>query len=126
PHTIQPLTPLPEITGPVTIDGGSGADCLGHPAVELDGSLVNASSNGLTISAGESIIRGLVINRFPGAGLTGNGILLQSSGGDRIECSHIGTDADGTTALPNDYDGIQIRGSDANTIGGDTLLKTNV
>ena len=74
-HTIAPLTPLPTITDPGTIDGytqpGSAANTQTHGddavlLIELSGA--NAGdANGLTITAGSSTIRGLVINRFKGA-----------------------------------------------------------
>lgn len=71
-QTIQPLTALPTITDPVTIDGysqpGSSFNTLAGPnnavlKIELDGSLAG-SSGGLLINASESIVRGLIINRF--------------------------------------------------------------
>src|SRR2546421_7706483 len=74
PHTITPLSPLPAITSPVVIDGytqpGAIANTLadGDDAVlmiEVDGSLGSTfgSPSLLSISAGSSIVRGLVINR---------------------------------------------------------------
>ena len=109
-HTIAPLPALPTITDPVIIDGytqpGSAANTQaidGDDAVlliELNGA--NAGdANGLTITAGNSTIRGLVINRFTGAsGSAGNAIALSGGGGNVIEGNFLGTDAPGTTGPP--------------------------
>src|SRR5262249_27938070 len=72
-HTISPTSALPAVTDAVLIDGytqpGSSANTLpaGDNAVlqiELDGTLAGANARGLTITAGASTIRGLVINHF--------------------------------------------------------------
>ena len=95
--------PLPDITNAVTIDGGS-------PRIELNGSAASASANGLSILAAGVTVRGLVINRFLGAGIfvQGNNCIIQGN--------FIGTNAAGTTALPNN-DGIVVD-SQGNQIGG--------
>src|SRR5262249_52267866 len=71
--TISPTPPLPDITDPVTIDGYSrrGASpntlTVGDNAVlliQLDGSSAGNGANGLHITAGNSTVRGLVINHF--------------------------------------------------------------
>lgn len=96
PHTIQPNSALPTITDPVVIDGTTEPDFAGTPIIELDGT--NAGEvDGLVITAGNSTVRGLVINRF----LEANGIFLQTNGGNVIEGNFIGTDVTGTTVLPN-------------------------
>ena len=67
--------------------------------------------NGLVITGGNSIVRGLAINRFPLSGI------FVPSPGNVFEGNFIGTDPAGTAALPNGDDGIKVRGS-GNTIGG--------
>src|SRR6266571_944217 len=73
-HTIRPTSPLPSITSPVTIDGytqpgaSANTEAFGDNAVmmiELDGSLGGTFGSPmlLSISAGSSTVRGLVINR---------------------------------------------------------------
>ena len=128
PHTIQPLSALPDITDPVVIDGSSqqGADCSVWPPtlqIELDGT--NAGdANGLTLNSGGSgsTIKGLVINSFQNSQFTdllGNGILLNSSSNNTIQCNFIGTDLTGATAKTNQGDGILlIDDADSNRIGG--------
>jgi len=130
-RTIIPATDLPTITNPVTIDGytqpgskpntnpvtaGSNAVLL----VQLDGTTVNAlgPNVGLAISAGNSTVRGLAINRFQ------FGIVLQTQGGDTLGGNYIGTDPTGSTVLKNEVD-IEIRSSD-NTIGGTSPAGRNL
>lgn len=137
---IRPLAALPLITSPVTIDGysqpGSQSNSLaqGHNGtllIELDGSQAVGTSSGLTLLSGSggSLIRGLVINRFAGNGLT----LSANTEGTRIEGNFIGTDASGTTAAPNNVGGVnfnEVRASlptaPETTIGGVTPDKRNV
>lgn len=104
-HTIQPGSPLQAITDPVVIDGytqpGSSPNTLaeGDNAVlkiELDGSSAGPWVNGLYVTAGNSIIRGLVINRFGNAA-----IWLQDLGGNTIEGNFLGTDVTGTAVRGN-------------------------
>src|SRR5437588_5147 len=59
-RTIQPTTALPAITNPVTIDGTTQRGYRGTPIIVLDGALAGAHANGLTITAGNSVVRGLV------------------------------------------------------------------
>lgn len=72
PHTIQPLSALPDITDPVLIDGTTqpGASCDSWPPtlmIEIDGSLAGSYVDGLRITGGNTTVRGLVINRFDGS-----------------------------------------------------------
>ena len=105
PHTIQPTSGLPTITDPVIIDGytqpgaslNTNGPGLGSNAVlkiELDGSNAGAGASGLTITAGNSTVQGLVINRFGQ-----NGVLLGTKGGNVLEGNFIGTDVTGTVDL---------------------------
>ncbi len=57
-----------------------------------------------------------------------NGILLLNSASVVIRGNYIGTNEDGTAALPNDYDGIRIAGSEStgNTIGGSIAARRNI
>lgn len=113
PHTIQPLSPLPPITDPVIIDGTTQQGFAGAPIIELDGSLIGEEVNGLEITAGNSIIRGLVINQFGGSG-----IVLSGNGDNLIEGNYIGTDVNGSTARGNGWIGVSIFESSNNTVGG--------
>lgn len=143
-HTISPVSPLPDITDPVTIDGytqpgsspntlGIGPGSPGHLLgdgtnavlrIELDGSNAGLLANGLVLVAGYNTVRGLVINRFDG-----NGIWVYSGPGhNTIAGNFVGTDASGTVALGNGggnrvfYNtfnaGIVITSAAYNTVGG--------
>jgi CSLREA domain-containing protein len=122
PHSIKPVSQLPTITDPVTIDGTTEPDFAGSPVVEISGELAPLESAGLYITAGSSTVRGLVINRFV-HGLSnfnspsGEGIVIQGGGGNVVEGNYLGTDATGTVALPN-HTGIRVSFSTNNRIGG--------
>ncbi|MDA2935492.1 hypothetical protein MYX82_14320, partial [Acidobacteria bacterium AH-259-D05] len=122
PHTIQPNSSLPTITDPVIIDGTTEPDFVGTPIIELDGS--NAGDvNGLKITAGNSTVRGLVINRF-GLTFSANGIQLVENGGNVIEGNYIGTDVTGALALGN-VAGVLIHSAN-NVVGGTTAEARNI
>ncbi len=128
PHTIQPTSPLPVITDPVVIDGTTEPDYAGAPVIELNGALAGLRGNGLTITAGSSTVRGLVINRFQSDGEleTGNALLLKTGDGNTIEGCYLGTDVRGTLALANEGAGVLVLESDNNTIGGTSPNAGNV
>jgi hypothetical protein len=120
--TITPLTELPVISDPIVIDGytqpGASANTLSIGddaiiAIELNGN--GAPFNGITISAGHSTARGLVIDGFSGNG-AGRGIWLNTNGSNRIEGCFISTNPTGT-AMSKNQTGIWID-SPNNVIGG--------
>ena len=114
PHTIQP-DGLPSITDPIVIDGYSqpGASPNSNPPelgtnavllIELDGSLASCCF-GIAINTSNSIVKGLVINRFPNKGVI---VLGLGGGGNVIEGNFIGTDVTGTIAMGNDSGGVEL------------------
>jgi CSLREA domain-containing protein len=128
PHTIQPNSALPT-PWTVVVDGytqpgaipNTNPPNMGTNAVlmiELDGTNAGSGVNGLNINASGSTVRGLVINRFAGAG-----IRLGSSG-NVVEGNFLGTDVAGATALGNDV-GVEVAGPN-NTIGGNTPSARNL
>lgn len=120
--TISPNSSLPDVTEPLIIDGWSqgGAGYTGPPLIELNG--VNTlSSDGLTITAGNTIVRGLAINRF-----SINGISLRDRGDNIIEGCYIGTDSTGSANQGNISGGVVIATSSNNTIGGVDSTKRNI
>jgi CSLREA domain-containing protein len=123
PYTITPATVLPPILETLTIDGETEPEFLDSPVVEIDGTLVSGALNGprdgLRVEADNSVVRGLVVNRFS----DGAGIVIESAG-NVVEGSFVGTNVAGTAALPN-FQGIEILGAD-NTIGGATDDARNV
>ncbi len=116
---IAPASPLPTITDPVTVDGTTQPGFAGSPIIQLTGINAGAGADGLKISAMNSVVRGLVINRF-----LGDGIELDRHSGHVIEGNFIGTNANGTGAQGNST-GIFV-GSDDTTIGGTTAAARNI
>lgn len=119
-HTIQPTVALPTITSAIVIDGysqpGASMNTLATGnnaflAIEIDGT--NAGLNaGLIISAGNSTVQGLVINRF-----ANEGILIITSGNNTIRGNFLGTDQTGTLDRGNGVSGVSLL-SPNNTVGG--------
>lgn len=108
PYRIAPVTALPAVTVPVTIDGTTQPGYSGTPVVELRGS---ASVNvGLELGGGQSRLLALVVNGF-----ADTGIRLRE-GGNAVEGCYVGTDISGTVAVPNVVAGIDTSGGDR--IGG--------
>jgi hypothetical protein len=118
--TITLASALPTITDPVTIDGNTG----GATRVEIKGN--DMVANGLHITAGNSTVRALVINRVAGEFPDGNGILFETTGGNFVENCFIGTDSTGTTNLGNTLAGVWIESAPNNRIGGTSAAARNV
>src|SRR5262245_62576187 len=132
PHTIRPLTRLPDLapsaglTNRLIIDGytqpNSSSNTLpnGNNAIlmiELDGSLAGANADGLTIAGSRITIRGLAINRFSRHGI----VKFGGSGAQTlnfIEGCFIGTDVTGTVNRGNGGNGIDIDDATSLSIGG--------
>ena len=120
PFTIAPVSPLPAVTGTVTIDGTTQPGFAGTPIIELSGLNAGAAANGLTINSSSSVVRALVINRFGGHGINITG------SSNVIEGNFIGTNTSGTFALANSLDGVFVSAGSNNTIGGTTTAARNV
>jgi uncharacterized delta-60 repeat protein len=113
PYAIHLLSPLPQITSPVILDGSSQPGFAGSPLIELDGSSISNATDGLVIRAGSSTVGGLALHGFA------NGIRLQENGGNIIQGNFIGTDTTGSNPLGNSLNGIYLTNSTgANFIGG--------
>jgi hypothetical protein len=118
--TIALSSPLPVITGSLTIDGTTQPGFSGTPLIELNGSGAGSGAYGLRITAGSSTVRGMVINRF-----RGDGIQLDANGGNVIEGSYIGTNAGGLSVSDNVGNGIKVMSAN-NIIGGTTTGSRNL
>ncbi len=139
-HTIQPTSPLPPFNIQITMDGysqpGSQANTLNEGTnavitIELDGSMAG-TSNGITIgyimspsvlcSGSGSVIDGVVINRFAGAGVEASEPPCPAGHqcfpiGAQVYGSFIGTDTTGTLARGNGV-GVHLGlNSESNVIG---------
>jgi hypothetical protein len=107
----------------VIVDGWSqgGAGYNGLPLVELSGNLPGVEMVGLDITAGNSTVQGLAIDRFDLAG-----IRLQTNGGNAIVSNHIGTDLAGTVDRGNrrgiGIDGVPDNRIENNLISGNNTL----
>ena len=131
-RTITLISPLPKISDPIIIDGTTQPGYAGAPIIEITG--VNLSSidggNGLNITAGNSTIRSLAINRFTSLNRD-SGILLISNGNNIVEGCYLGADKTGKGAfVPNGTNatsaGLSIRSSSGNLIGGTTAAARNL
>ena len=109
-------TNLPGISDPVTIDGTTQPGYAGAPLIEIHGS----QTSGMSVTAGNTTFRGLVLNNF------GTIILMTSAGGNVIEGCYIGTNAAGTAGASTGNIGIRMINSDNNTIGGTTPATRNL
>lgn len=123
PHTISPGIGLPKITRPVIIDGATQPGYAGQPLIELEGSGAFSTGYGLWITAGDSTVRGLAINRFGGRGSFQ--ILLETKGTNTIVGNYIGLDVTGTQSFGGRRHGLEIASSD-NLIGGADPSARNV
>ena len=147
PATITLTSPLPDITqGNLTIDASDAG-------VILDGSGLG-SGNGFLITSDGNVIQGLQILYFPAHGVqigngasynliggdtagernlisgnVDNGVYIEGSGttSNTVSGNYIGTDVNGTAAIPNANTGVYISdGASYNLIGGDTTGERNL
>ncbi|HEY6563003.1 MAG TPA: right-handed parallel beta-helix repeat-containing protein, partial [Pirellulaceae bacterium] len=133
PHVIQPLSPLPDITETVTVDGFTqpGATPNTNPIdqpinadlrIVIDGSLApGLNVNGFCVMAGEgTILRGMNIHSF-----SENGIELHT-GNNIVSGNFIGTDVMGALDLGNSDHGVSMIGGTGNVIGGGLAATRNL
>lgn len=130
-QTILPRPPLPDITDPVVVDGFTqpGAVPNSNPVgqglntvlkIELDGNILLSPGNGLTITCGNTTVRGLIISRFF------DGIACRGNGGNVIAGNFLGTDRTGTFSPviqnlgrdPRQLNGVTLDDSESNRVGG--------
>ncbi len=129
--TIKLISNLPDLTSPVTIDGYTqglatpNTLATGNNAVlliELNGTAMDISV-GLRVTAGDCIIRGLIINNF------GDGIDLGGGNNTVAGCfigtNEFGNSAGGSTGGKSNVDGV-VMFSGNNTLGGTTPAARNV
>ena len=113
------------------------ADAPALPLIELDGSLLDYYTRfpphgavGLHITAGHSLVQGLVINRFLPNNWGDNGIaiLLQTVGDNVIQGNWLGTSYDGAFAHDNNFTGygVVIEDCPNNQVGGVAPAARNV
>lgn len=111
PPTVQVRTRLPDITGPLTIDGTSQPGYSGSPIVRINNRTGLPGMRGLEVTAGYSRVLALQISEF------GRGVVLRATGRNTVAGNRLN---DNTT-------GLHIRaGSTRNVIGGTTAAERNV
>jgi CSLREA domain-containing protein len=125
-HVIYPLTPLPKLNTPMTIDGTTQPGYNGKPLIVIDGTFTQSQPPFNTsppyidliginmVGCTGCVVKGLNIRHF---GYGGVGIL--NGGSNVVQGNYIGTDATGTAAAPNLY-GVIITNATDNQIGGQT------
>jgi CSLREA domain-containing protein len=122
PATIQPASPLPQVTASVTIDGRTQPGYAGTPVVEIDGQLTSNTSVGLQITGDDVVVQGLTLNRF-GA----RGILVDDADRVVIRGNRIATDLAGQNDLGRmGFAGITLSESAGATIGGTAVADRNI
>jgi uncharacterized repeat protein (TIGR01451 family) len=112
-QTISPSKPLPVIVDPMTIDGTTQPGFSSTPVIQINGALAGGTAIGLQVSASNTTIKGLAINRFGGDGVQ------VSAGGVTLLGDFIGVDPTGTAALGNGGHGVFVNGA-ANVVIGAT------
>jgi len=131
-HIISPLTPLPDITEEVVIDGftqtNSSPNTLseGNNAVvriQLDGDDMAGFGDGLAIFAGNCLVRGLAITRFTNGGIY---IDAGAEGTNRIQGNFIGLSPDGSGSMGNALEGIYVSSGEGHVLGGVLAGEANV
>lgn len=139
-YDIALASALPAITSPVILNGysqpgasqntnGPGQGDNAVVNVEIDGSDAGAGADGLVVSAGSTTIEGLVIANFgsQNGGIGGNGIVLQTTGGNLVCGDLIGTNSAGSAVQNIAGDDVLIEsGSSGNTVGGLTPAARNL
>ncbi|HYV09388.1 MAG TPA: Calx-beta domain-containing protein [Pyrinomonadaceae bacterium] len=116
--TIMLASKLPDISDPVVIDGTTQPGFAGPPLIELNATNIGFNTL-MSISAGNTTIRSLILNNFQDGGILING------DGNHIEGCYIGLDASGSATTNSRGNAIGI-GSSNNVIGGTTPNTRNV
>jgi CSLREA domain-containing protein len=133
-QTITPSSPLPPITRPVLVDGytqpGATPNTLAtgtNAALKIELNGVNTFGTGLAIAGtSDSVIRGLVINRFGQAlGIFDDFSTTSDTSDNRIEGNFLGTDPTGKLGRGNDL-GVRLDGGTGNIVGGTTPAARNL
>ncbi len=85
-QTIKPLSALPTVTKPVTIDGTTEPNSDGQPVIQLDGTNAGSSAVGLYLNtaASGSTIQGLAITEFAAGGIILDGASHVTLAGDDL------------------------------------------
>lgn len=117
--TILPLSDLPAITQPLTIDGSTQPGYSDRPIIELRGTNLVTPQGGLRLSAPATTIKGLAITGFKGN--FGSGIQINPGAtGAVIQNNHLGVSAFGYFADGNGVYGAHVM-EDGATFTGNVI-----
>ena len=118
-QTISPASALPVITDPVLLDATTQPGYAGTPLVRLDGVGLSGPITGIPVTAGNSLVQGFMVTRFPGVGIE-----LGSATATRVADNYVGSD--GATPLGNIAGGIFVTGGSGNTVEDNVVSGNNV
>jgi CSLREA domain-containing protein len=141
--TITPASALPNITEAVIINGYTQRPCSTNPApcsrpnnstvgtnakllIQLNGANTSSSFGLSIIGTSNSLVRGIVINRFFTAIFIDAGPAFTPSTNNSIVGNFLGTDPGGTLDRGNLLNGVSIEDSNDNTVGGATRAARNL
>jgi hypothetical protein len=128
--TIHPITALPAVTGPTTIDGTTQpGSAPGAPVVVIEGTGtlpdITGNADGLRLQGGSTTVRGLIVGGFSGTPLI-DGVGIRVFGDANVLAGNwVGTDATGA-ADDGNLEGIVLEAATHTRIGGTTLADRNV
>jgi choice-of-anchor C domain-containing protein len=117
--SIAATSELP-VTAPLTIDAQTQPGWSANPLIELNGAGAGSVAGAINASASLTL-RGLVINRYSGAG-----VYLNGAASSLLQGNWIGLGNTGSTRSANSGDGVYLAGSDAVQIGGNSAAQRNV
>jgi len=120
-HVITPMSTLPAVTDPVTIDGTTQTGYTGTPLIQIKGSSAGATADGLDITGGSTTINALIVSNFSGSGIS----MSNAKGGNTIKNCYVGTDPTGALAAGNAVNGIVISGGSSNNTISSNLISAN-
>jgi hypothetical protein len=138
-HTISPSSALPPITEPVVVDGysqpGSSVNTLARSTnakltVQISGTNLDSTGTdgGVTVSASNTVVKGLVINRFvdPAGIEVASENLTEVLRNVKIEGNFVGTDPSGTLNRGNGGAGVDLFVTSDSTVGGTSRASRNL
>ncbi len=129
-HTIAPVTALPALAAPVTIDGhtqpGAAANTLAEGfnatlKVTLDGNAAPSGTDGLRVEAPRVTVRGLALTRWKSEGIE----IMSTASAAVLEGNVIGLGLDGSDQGQNSH-GVLVGGAAGIRIGGPAPSQRNV
>jgi T5SS/PEP-CTERM-associated repeat protein len=114
PHTISPVTPLPIVTDPVTIDGYSQPGASTNTLAQGDNAVLKiVVLDELVIDTTNSTVRGLAVRQIKLGNAPG------PKGKNVVEGNFVGLDATGTNSLASPGPGVFVQ-TPTNRVGGST------